>query len=136
MGPLARLQYTLEQYRDGTASVSLGRPDKTLPTQSLAIPLSDVSDSKDIVTESATVGIVTESATVVADAAGVAVAEGDVRKVKGGKKGKRRTSSVKNAGVGGGGQSLAAGGEEEVRAVGEDQSRLLPPVVVPQVGFK
>lgn len=129
MGPLARLQYTLEQYRDGTASVSLGRLDTALPlppppSSPLAVTLTDQVDT---------------SATAIAIADVGGVAKTDAGSVKGEKKAKRRKSSVKKSGSVGV-QSAAAGGEAgegegEVRAVGEDQSRLLPPVVVPQVGL-
>lgn len=131
MGPLARLQYTLEQYRDGTASVSLGRLDTTLPpppppASPLAATLTDEAD---------TTNIFGAAATAIAGTGELAKADAGSR--KGEKKGKRRRTSVKKAeravvqpvAVGGGGVE----GAGEVRAVGEDQSRLLPPVVVPQV---
>ena len=129
---MARLQYTLEQYRDGTASVSLGRLGTALPPPSppqspLAVTRTDQVD---------TGGVVGTSAAVIADTGGVTKA--DEGSVKGDKKGKRRRTSVKKGGKVGVQSSAAAGGGEgegegEVRAVGEDQSRLLPPVVVPQV---
>lgn len=134
MGPLARVQYTLEQYRDGTASVSLGRLDTALPppppSQSpLAVTGTDQVDTS---------SIIGTSAAAIADTGGMA--KSDAGSVKGDKKGKRRRTSVKKGGSVGV-QSAAAGGEGggeekgEVRAVGEDQSRLLPPVVVPQVSL-
>lgn len=83
MGPLARLQYTLEQHRNGTATISTGNLGATLNSDCDVGKASEISRPDD--------GSVAE---------------------------------VSTAFIGGG----------DVQGLGEDQSRLLPPVVLPQVG--
>lgn len=116
VGPLARLQYTLEQHRNGTASIAMGNLG-------------------------AAVGPETSSASTAAyfDSPWVgAGSSGNAETTAGRKTRKTRKTKTTRGGAGKNGRdtptSLSTG--DLSLQLEEDQKRLLPPVIVPQVSLR
>lgn len=114
MAPLARLQYTLEQHRNGTANIPTGVLDA-----SVAVGVKSGASGDD--------GRVTDGAATATVAGGVGVG---VDEVTGGSRHKEERTRRRRK-MGGAEDKEEEG--EEGRASERDASRLLPPVVVPQV---
>lgn len=100
MAPLARIQYTLEQYRNGTASIAMGNLGAAVgPEVPSTAAYFDIQSA----------------------GAGHSMGAAETQPSK---RLKRRRNSTKKH------SNTAAAGPLE-----EDQTRLLPPVIVPQVRF-
>lgn len=114
VGPLARLQYTLEQHRNGTASIAMGNLAAAVGSE---------------VSETST------SAYFDFDTPWVGAGSGGSKGGKGGKEETapgRRTRKRKGADTP---MSLYLSTGDLSLAVEEDQTRLLPPVIIPQVSW-
>lgn len=119
VGPLARLQYTLEQHRNGTASIATGNLAAAVGPEA-----SETSTAGNAYFDTPWVG-----------AGGGGKAETATRK-------KKRKSKSKSKSKGANGKDMSMSMSMSIStgdlslAVEEDQTRLLPPVIVPQVSSR
>ena len=119
VGPLARLQYTLEQHRNGTASASI-------VTGNLAVATAVDPEAS----ETSTAG------NAYFDTPWVGAGGGGKADTATGKKKRKSKSKSKTTDTNGKDVPTSFSTGDLSLAVEEDQTRLLPPVIVPQVGWR